>query len=69
MEYITDQIKNTFKDEENTKNYKNYDDICNLLQNKAIEVNQDWDAETTTYIFEDGSKIEDCNGFLTILAK
>lgn len=29
-------------------------------------IDQDWGAETTTYTFEDGSRLVDCNGSMQV---
>lgn len=29
-------------------------------------IDQDWEAETTTYTFEDGSRLVDCNGAMQV---
>lgn len=44
---------------------KDYFEAVEVMEDRAVEVDQNWEEETTTYIFEDGSKIIDCCGELT----
>lgn len=38
-------------------NYSDTSDLMTALDNAEIESDQDWENETTTWMFEDGSKI------------
>lgn len=38
-------------------NYSDTNDLMTALDQAAIESDQDWENETTTWEFEDGSKI------------
>ena len=40
-------------------------DYYAFAEENHVDVDQDWDNETTTYIFEDGSKLECCGPELT----
>ncbi|MCP3673976.1 MAG: hypothetical protein GY829_05845 [Gammaproteobacteria bacterium] len=42
-----------------------YDEKISKSEDKAIYVDQDWQAEETSYYFDDGSWIVDNNGELT----
>lgn len=43
-----------------------YTDQIAACTDECGDPDQNWEAETTTYAFDDGSKIADCNGVLTI---
>ena len=38
-------------------NYSDTNDLMTALDNASVESNQDWENETTTWTFEDGSQI------------
>jgi len=43
--------------------------IMNALDARELEKEQDWEAETTTWTFPDGSKIQVCGNDVDIVAK
>lgn len=45
---------------------EHYSVIIREANDAAVSVDQDWDNETTTYVFNDGSELVDCNGHLTL---
>ena len=45
--------------------WQDYESAIVDAQNQAITIEQDWEYETTTYIFVDKSCLVDCNGVLT----
>lgn len=51
---IAAQIKSFHMENETVKNW---DDFSAELDQKAVDTDQDWDLETTTYTFADGSCI------------
>lgn len=38
-------------------NYSDTNDLMTALDSAGIESEQDWETETTTWVFDDGSKI------------
>lgn len=55
---IAEQIKSFHINKENLlTRVKNYDEFVSECEEKAIDVEQDFDAESTTYEFVDGSVI------------
>lgn len=48
-----------------SESVKNWDDFTAECEEKAIETDQDWDAESTTYTFADGSCIVSSSGHVS----
>jgi hypothetical protein len=48
-------------------NFKSFADATNEADKLAKDRDQDWDNETTVFIFEDGSKLKACYPFLEIV--
>jgi hypothetical protein len=42
------------------ENFKDFASATNEADKLAIDKDQDWDNETTVFIFEDGSKLKSC---------
>lgn len=40
----------------------NYAQALSFAESESVDINQDWENETTTFVFADDSALEVCNG-------
>jgi hypothetical protein len=48
-------------------NFRDTNHIMNALDERELDKDQDWEAETTTWTFPDGSKIKVCGNEVELI--
>jgi len=47
--------------------YKQGAELSNACAEASLDQDQDWENETTTHTFSDGSKVKDCGGQVELI--